>query len=102
MDASVLLKKRREAAKQRPQLEKVLRGSIVIVKRSCGKAGCRCQRGQKHQSLYVSQSNNGKTRMIYIPHKAEDETRRWVDNYRALKNTLEKISEINIQMLTKG
>lgn len=102
MDTSALLQKRREAARQKPQLEKILRGSIVIVNRSCGKAGCRCQKGQKHRSLYVSQSYNGKTRMIYIPQRSEDEARRMVDNYRALKDMIEKISEINIQMLTKG
>jgi len=102
MDTSALLKKRRKTAKQKPPLEKTLRGSIVIVKRSCGKAGCRCQKGQKHRALYVSQSYNGKTRMIYIPQRSEKEARRLVDNYRALKVTLEKVSEINIKMLTRG
>ena len=95
------MKKRSQIAHQAPQLEETIRGSVVIVSRHCGKAGCRCQRGQKHRSLYVSQSRNGKTRMIYIPKRSEKEARRLTDNYRTLKNVLEKISETNITVLTQ-
>ena len=95
------MKKRSQITKQAPQLEETIRGSVVMVSRHCGKAGCRCQKGEKHRSLYVSQSREGKTRMIYIPKRSEEEARRLTDNYRALRDALEKISEINITALTK-
>ena len=96
------LKKRREAAKGMPRITEVVHGSVVIVNRSCGKVNCRCQKGFKHSSLYISQRYKGKTRMIYIPKRSEADVRRFVNNYRELKVVMDKISDINIRMLTKG
>ncbi len=100
MDAAILLQKRRKAAKDMPRIEGILRGSIVVVKRYCGKANCRCQKGHKHRSLYISQSNNGQSRLVYIPQRSEEQVRRLIRNYQALKNVMEDISRINIQLVT--
>ena len=97
-----LVKKRREAAKGMPRITEVVHGSVVIVNRSCGKANCRCQKGFKHCSLYISKRHKGKTRMIYIPKRSQAAVRRFVDNYRELKVVMDKISDMNIRMLTKG
>jgi hypothetical protein len=32
----------------------LLRGSLVSMARTCGKAGCHCQQGKKHVSLYLA------------------------------------------------
>ena len=40
-----------------------MRGSLVTMRRTCGKKSCRCARGALHESLYVSQSAGGKTRL---------------------------------------
>ena len=95
-------KKRRKASVGIPRIQEVIRGSIVTMKRYCGKAGCRCQKGFKHCSLYISQRHAGKTRMIYIPKNSEVSVRRLIDNYRKLKTIMDKMSDMNIQMLTKG
>ena len=100
--AVALVKKRREAAKGMPRITEVVHGSVVIVNRSCGKANCRCQKGFKHSSLYISQRHKGRTRMIYIPKRSEAEVRRLVNNYRKIKVVMDKISDVSIQMLTKG
>ena len=36
------------------------------MKRSCGKKGCKCQKGKKHVSLYVAYNENGKRKMRFI------------------------------------
>ena len=90
------------ALKGMPAIQEVVRGSIVTMQRHCGKAGCRCQKGFKHSSLYISQRHNGKTRMIYVPKCSEIVARRLIDNYRKLKTIMDKMSDANIQMLTKG
>ena len=97
-----LVKKRREAAKGMPRITEVVYGSVVIVNRSCGKANCRCQKGFKHSSLYISQRYKGRTRMIYIPKRSEANVRRFVNNYHQLKVVMGKVSDINIGILTKG
>jgi hypothetical protein len=102
MNAADLINKRQEAAKGMPKVQEVMRGAIVIMNRKCGKATCRCQKGFKHSSMYVSQSNKGKTRMIYIPKRSQAAVRRFIDNYLKLKVIMNKISNVNIKMLTKG
>jgi len=97
-----LLKKRREVAKRIPWIQEVMRGSIVMMDRYCGNATCRCQKGFKHRSLYVSQRHKGRTRMIYIPKRSEAHVRLYISNYRELKALMDKISDVNIKMLTKG
>ena len=46
----------RQARSRAAQLlanEPLLRGTLVLRLRSCGKSYCRCQRGQKHPALYL-------------------------------------------------
>ena len=100
MQKHALLEKRRKAAKDMPPAEEILRGSIVMVKRYCGKANCRRLKGHKHRSLYISQSNKGESRLIYIPHRSEKEVRRLIRNYRRGKIVMEEISRINMQLVT--
>ena len=85
-----------------PDIQDIIRGSVVIMKRHCGKAGCRCQKGFKHESLYISQRHAGKTRMIYVPKSSEKTVRRLISNYRKIKVIMDKISNMNIRRLTKG
>ena len=102
MDDHVLMAKRRKAAKQMPQVQKILRGSIVLVKRYCGKPSCRCLKGYKHRSLYVSRTHQGKPRLVYIPQRKELEVRILIKNYRKLKIVMEKISRINLERVTRA
>lgn len=97
-----LLKKRRKIRAQLPRIEECIRGSLVAMKRFCGRLNCRCQKGQKHQAIYLSQSHNGKTRMFYLPQQAEDKVHRYIKNYQKIKNTLNSLSDINIKLLTKS
>ncbi len=71
----------------------VIRGSVVSMARQCGKAGCRCERGEKHVSLYLSVKIEGKRRMVYIPAHLEQEVRRRVDAYREVERLTQVVSE---------
>ena len=102
MERLALLEKRRKSAKEMPRVEEILRGSIVMVKRYCGKANCRCLKGHKHRSLYISQSNKGESRLIYIPQRSEKEVRRLIGNYQVFKRAIEEISRINMQLVTSS
>ena len=101
MDERSLLKKRRRITKQMPKAEECVRGSLVMMNRSCGKLNCRCQKGPKHKSIYLSQSYKGKTRMIYLPQGSEDKAHQYVKNYRKIRGILNSVSDINIKLLTK-
>jgi hypothetical protein len=88
--------KERSARSRLAQLlhdHEVIRGSVVSMARRCGKAGCRCNHGEKHVSLYLSVKIEGKRRMVYIPAHLEDEVRRRVDAYREVQRLTQVVSE---------
>lgn len=96
-----LLKKRGKISADIPKIEECVRGSLVLMKRACGKPNCRCQKGRKHKAIYLSQSHKGKTRMIYLPQGSQDKAQRYVKNYRKIKGILNSVSDINIRLLTQ-
>ena len=96
-----LLDSRKAALSNMPKLEESIRGSLVIMNRFCGKPNCRCQKGQKHKAVYLSQSYKGKTRMIYIPHHVVKKTAEYIKNYLKTKEILNNLSDINIKLLTR-
>lgn len=71
----------------------LLRGSLVSMARTCGKAGCHCQQGEKHTSLYLSVRLNNRRRMIYVPPAMEDSVRDWVQNAQEVDRLLDFISQ---------
>ena len=85
-----------------PTIDDVIRGSAVIMERVCGSSSCRCLKGHKHRSLYVSQYHNGSPRMVYIPKEHEKKVLKLVANYRILKAAIYKASELNLGRLTAG
>lgn len=80
---------------------RLLRGNLTMRQVVCGKEGCRCADSEKHRALYLSSSQAGKTRQIYIPASLEKEVSRWVEDYQRVKEALEKISEISFKELGK-
>jgi hypothetical protein len=71
----------------------LLRGSLVAMARTCGKAGCRCQQGEKHTSLYLAVRLDNRRRMIYVPPAMESQVRGWVENAQEVDRLLEFISQ---------
>lgn len=94
--------KERSARSRLAQLlhdHEVICGSVVSMARCCGKAGCRCLRGEKHVSLYLSVKIKGKRRMVYIPAQLEAEVRRCVDACREVQDLTQKVSEACVSRL---
>ncbi len=81
----------------------LLRGNLVVLRRTCGKRSCRCykDKANRHSSLYLSLSSEGKRRMVYIPPDWEPEVRDWVDRYQQVRDVLEKLSRACLRRLEK-
>jgi len=71
-----------------------LRGTLLVRKRVCGKPGCKCTRGQKHESLYLVRSEGGRTHQLYVPKEFESRVRQWVEHYHQARDFMEEISRI--------
>lgn len=78
-----------------------IRGNLVNMARTCGNPNCKCARGEKHVSLYLSHKKGGKQKMIYIPRSWEERVKRWVERYHRIQYLLEEVSEINRERLMK-
>ena len=70
-----------------------VRGCLSTRDRACGKPTCRCARGEKHRSLYLVCSHEGRPRQLFIPREQEEQVKAWVAHHQRLRELLERISE---------
>jgi hypothetical protein len=77
------------------------RGTLSVRERVCGKPNCKCRKGEKHISLFLIRSKNGKVEQLYIPKEKEEIVRSWVKNYRDIQELLEKISSLYWERLKR-
>ena len=75
-------------------------GSLIEMERCCGRPNCRCVlKGEKHRSLYLSQSQKGGPRMKSIPRDTQAEVRQWAANYQKARGYLEALSQLSWQKI---
>ena len=99
--AQRLALRRQKLRQQLSGLGPVLRGSLIQRFTQCGRAGCKCMRGEKHgpaHYLTVSYAK-GRTRQVYVPKDLLPLAERWVRNYRQALTVLEGISSINLELI---
>ena len=77
----------------------LLRGSLVVMHRKCGKPGCHCEDGEKHASLYLAVRVGKKRTMIYIPQRLEKSVRQWVENGQQINELLDFVSQQCLEQL---
>lgn len=78
---------RRESAGSEPR---VLRGSVITLKRKCGKMSCVCAGGEPHESPALSYSVGGRTRILTFTSADVPRVKAAVDRYRRAVSELEK------------
>ena len=77
----------------------VIKGSVYELKRKCGKAGCKCTKGQLHNRMVVSSSEKGKTRLQVIPQGSLIEVQIKVRRYKELRHARARLVEVHRKML---
>ncbi|MHB1447415.1 MAG: DUF6788 family protein [Acidimicrobiales bacterium] len=71
-------------------LPRVIRGSVVVHRRRCGKANCRCAGGiDLHESTVLSYSEAGRTRFVMLRADQVEPVRAATARYQAAKAALE-------------
>jgi hypothetical protein len=94
--------KERDARSRAVQLladKPLLRGSLVLQYRSCGKSYCRCQTGQKHPALYLHTRSGDRRVRIYIPPALHEDVRAAIATGRQIDDWVDHVSEHNLQAL---
>lgn len=72
----------------------LIRGSLLVRRRRCGKPNCQCARGDGHPGLYLVVSQAGRTRQLFVPKAYEPAVRQWVSDYHRAKELMEEISRL--------
>jgi hypothetical protein len=98
-----LRERRKGLAKLLPPVTDILRGSLVERYVTCGNPACKCAKGERHGPIWYLTVTLGRGRTTggIIPEDKVAEVRGWIENYHKLKDHLEKISEINRELLRR-
>ena len=67
----------------------ILRGSVVKVRRTCGKAQCKCVDGELHETWALSYSYEGRTRMVPLREEDIRVARQAIERHRKALSRLE-------------
>src|SRR5947208_16526423 len=95
-----IIETRQTLVGQLPVTGEILRGSLLerIVRHTRGCATC--ARGEGHPlSVLTVSYPGGRTRQFSLRREQVCEVRRWLGNYRKLKDALEAICELNHDLL---
>lgn len=76
-------------------------GSLVEMKRKCGKPNCKCNDGELHASFYLAARFNGKRKMIYVPKWLEKRVEEQVNAYQTVMTLMQSVSDQNVMALLK-
>lgn len=82
--------------KQLKAIGPVLAASLVVIRKQCGRPGCRCQRGEKHPGNYLTYKEKGKTHTVYVPLDLLQEVKGWIEEHRRLRRLTREISQLVI------
>lgn len=94
-----MLKKAEQLWAQVQSLGFPLKASVVNRRFRCGKPGCRCAKGKRHQDTIVTRNVRGKTQTIRVINGREDEALAWLENWRKLKKILSKLTTLEMKIL---
>lgn len=75
----------------------MVEGSIVKVRRVCGKSNCRCATSKRYWHgpyIFLSLSREGKTRMIHIPKIMEEIVCKGVEDAKLYRKAYKRWQEI--------
>jgi len=72
---------------------RLLRGTLSVRSRTCGKPSCRCASGKLHSSLYLVHRQGGQLRQIFVPKEWEERVRQAVSDYQKMQQLIEEVSE---------
>jgi hypothetical protein len=63
----------------------LIKGTLYPLRRKCSKASCRCARGEQHETIVLTASIGGKTRLWTIPEDRIEEIRQRTKLYREFR-----------------
>ena len=100
MNQETIIKARTKLAAALPSATEILRGSL-LHRRIRHRSGCAvCAKGPGHPVWVLTVSYpGGRIKQLSLSAEQKVLVQQWLRNYRKLKDTLERICELNLQLL---
>ncbi len=84
------------------RVPRMLRGSLVTLRRRCGKPGCHCAQGdQRHEAPALSYSDHGRTKVVMLAESDVAAVAVALERYRAAKADLDEQAAAGLVALTE-
>ena len=80
----------------------LIRGSFGTRARVCGSSTCRCARGERHVSSYLTATDSGEVRQVHVPASEEAEVAAGVARYRrffAARARMAKLGQLQLELV---
>lgn len=89
------------AVAARDEDPRVLPGSLITLRRKCGKASCRCAHGAPHESPALSYSVAGRTKILTLAAEEVPAVAAAVARYRTTVTALEAEARAELDTLVE-
>jgi hypothetical protein len=80
----------------------LIKGSLVVNRRKCGKPQCRCAEGQLHESLAFTFKQGGRSRLVHVPGELAAPARQAAAAYATLHRLVDEVSDINLALFKQA
>ena len=78
--------------KKLARIKPFVSASLVTIARTCGNKRCKCAKGHKHTSFYLTYKQKGKTHTLYVPVDLVEEVKQWVREHKRIKLLMQEVS----------
>jgi hypothetical protein len=80
-------------------LGNLMRGTLIQARVKCGRKGCECEQGEKHEKVHLCLNFHGRTRNLYVGRAREKSVASLVREYQRARQIIEKLTEVNLELL---
>lgn len=77
----------------------LLRGAFQLRGTRCGKATCKCARGELHPTAVLVVSEDGKRRSFYVRPAERAEVQRRVERYQSFRAARAEVNRLTVEVL---
>ena len=79
----------------------LIASTLSEIRTKCGNPNCHCASGEKHISYLLTRREEGKTKTTYVPVELVDDVKKWVEEYRRLKESVKEITVIGEEIVKR-
>lgn len=90
---------RQQKLQELAKIQPFIAGSLVPVRVRCGKPGCHCVDGERHEAVILTKKVKGKSTSIHVPRAMLAEVEAWQEEHKRIKKLMREISALGEKII---